>query len=194
MFEYIKGKVVDLYADKIIIEVGGIGYRLYSTMYSTSNLKIGDVTTIYTHFVIKEDEMSLYGFSCRDELLLFQKLITVSKVGPKLALSILSTYTPYELSNYIVNNDSNSISKASGIGKKTAERIIVELRDKVEQYAFIKADNGYQGESHSNYEALDALIALGYNRQEAENALSTINTNNLSTEDVLKKALKLLMK
>ncbi|SNS34140.1 Holliday junction DNA helicase subunit RuvA [Anaerovirgula multivorans] len=194
MFEYIKGQVMDLFIDRIIIEVGGIGYRIHSTMNSTASLKSGDITTIYTHFVFKEDEMSLYGFVNKEELLMFQQLISVSKVGPKLAVSILSTYTPYKLANYILSNDINSISKASGVGKKTAERIIVELRDKVKNYNLEPDNNVHIQDYENSYEALDALVALGYNKQEAEGVLFSMETTNLTTEETIKKALKLLMR
>lgn len=194
LFEYIKGKVMDLFIDRIIVEVGGIGYRIHSTMNSTASLTLGDTTTVYTHFVLKEDEMSLYGFINKEELLMFQQLITVSKVGPKLAVSILSTYTPHKLANYILSNDINSISKASGVGKKTAERIILELKDKVKNYSLEPDLNTDIQDYGKNYEVLDALVALGYNKQEAEAVLFSMETSNLTTEETIRKALKLLMR
>ncbi|SES73892.1 Holliday junction DNA helicase subunit RuvA [Natronincola peptidivorans] len=194
MFEYIKGKVSDVIIDKIIIEVGGIGYRIFSSINSAANIKQGDNVTVFTHFVLKEDEISLYGFITRKELDMFQKLISVSKVGPKVAISILSTYSPESLANNIMNNNIANISKAPGVGKKTAERIILELKDKVKHYGLeLDYDSGLDYSS-SNDEVVDALISLGYHRQEAERILSSIKDNNLTTEEMIKEALKLLMK
>lgn len=194
LFEYIKGKVIDTFADKVIIEVGGIGYRIHSTINSTAELKKGDIVTIYTHFVIKEDEMNLYGFINKEELHMFQQLITVSRIGPKLAVSILSAYTPQKLASYILNNDINSISKANGVGKRTAERIIVELKDKVKHYQFEQNDIESIEDIGRSYEALDALITLGYSKQEAEGALRSVENDNLTIEETIKRALKILMK
>ena len=118
MFEYIKGRVDDVYLDKIILDVGGIGYRIQSTTTSASNVVKEDTVTIYTYLVLREDEVNLYGFTTREELEMFQLLTSVTKVGPKVAISALSTYTPKKLANYILNKDITGISKAPGIGKK----------------------------------------------------------------------------
>lgn len=194
MFEYIKGRVEDVLLDKIIIDVGGIGYRIQSTITSATDVKKGDIATIFTYLILREDEVNLYGFTTREELNMFQLLISVSKVGPKVAASALSTYTPNKLANYILNNDIQGISKAPGIGKKTAERIIVELRDKVEEYAGKIDDNDMIVSIPHQYEVVDALVALGYSNQEAEKALYSIKDNELTTEDMIKQALKLLMR
>ena len=102
MFEYIKGRVDDVYLDKIILDVGGIGYRIQSTTTSASNVVKEDTVTIYTYLVLREDEVNLYGFTTREELEMFQLLTSVTKVGPKVAISALSTYTPKKLANYIL--------------------------------------------------------------------------------------------
>ncbi|NLM04623.1 MAG: Holliday junction branch migration protein RuvA [Clostridiales bacterium] len=197
MFEYIKGRVDDVYLDKIILDVGGIGYRIQSTTTSASNVVKEDTVTIYTYLVLREDEVNLYGFTTREELEMFQLLTSVTKVGPKVAISALSTYTPKKLANYILNKDITGISKAPGIGKKTAERIILELKDKVDKYLGdtddiddinIKMDRTHQ------QEVVEALTALGYSIQEAEGALLSLNSKDLSTEEMIKEALKLLMR
>ncbi|SDK56676.1 Holliday junction branch migration protein RuvA [Natronincola ferrireducens] len=194
MYEYIKGTVSDVLLDKIIIEVGGIGYRIHSSLNSGSSIQKGDTVTIFTYLVVKEDEMSLYGFTTKDELHMFQQLISVSKVGPKAAVSILSTHTPKKLATHILAKDINSISKAPGIGKKTAERIIVELKDKVSQYSLVMEKEDMSIDMASHYEVVEALGALGYSKQEVEKVLHSMKDKNLSTEDMIKQALKLLMR
>ena len=192
MFEYIRGRVEDVLLDKIIIDVGGIGYRIQSTITSVANVKKGDIATVFTYLILREDEVNLYGFATREELNMFQLLISVSKVGPKVAASALSTYTPKKLANYILSKDVQGISKAPGIGKKTAERIILELRDKVEKYAGEIDDSDLIVNTSNEYEAVDALVALGYSYQEAEKALYSIKDNGLTTEEMIKQALKFL--
>ncbi|SCZ07389.1 Holliday junction branch migration protein RuvA [Alkaliphilus peptidifermentans] len=190
MFEYIKGKITEIFVDKIIIEVNGIGYRINSSMNSTTEICVGEDTTIYTHLVVKEDEMSLYGFTTRKELNIFRQLISVSKIGPKVASGILSTYTPDRLGGYIKTNDIASIAKAPGVGKKTAERLVLELKDKVEvpdiEFANIASNVGVRIESN---EVLEALLSLGYNRNEAEGAYKAVYQEGLTTEAMIRKAL-----
>jgi len=192
LFEYIRGRVEDVLLDKIIIDVGGIGYRIQSTITSAANVKKGDIATVFTYLILREDEVNLYGFATREELNMFQLLISVSKVGPKVAVSALSTYTPKKLANYILSKDVQGISKAPGIGKKTAERIILELRDKVEEYAGEIDDSDLIVNTSNEYEVVDALVALGYSYQEAEKALYSIKDNGLTTEEMIKQALKFL--
>ncbi len=193
MFEFIKGRVSDCFIDRVIIEVNGIGYKVYSTTNSIAELKQGQIATVYTYFSVREDEINLYGFTHKDELDMFKMLISVSRIGPKLAIAILSTYSPFRLAKYIVNKDINNIIKTPGVGKKTAERIILELRDKVKHYD-IKIDDENADIFENSYEVVDALVALGYNKQEAENALYAVDIADVSIEEGIKKALKILMK
>ncbi len=196
MFEYLKGTVVDIVADKIIMEVSGIGYRINSTTNSISRITKGEYATIYTHLVVREDELSLYGFASMEELSMFQLLLSVTKIGPKVASAILSTHTPGKLGVYILNKDVRLISKAPGVGKKTAERIILELKDKVDKFNI-----GYEYELYNeedmysdDKEIVEALMALGYNKIEAEKAVQAVKHEDLATEDILKNALRFLAK
>ena len=196
MFEYLKGTVVDIVADKIIMEVSGIGYRINSTTNSISRITKGEYATIYTHLVVREDELSLYGFASMEELSMFQLLLSVTKIGPKVASAILSTHTPGKLGVYILNKDVRLISKAPGVGKKTAERIILELKDKVDKFNI-----GYEYELYNeedmysdDKEIVEALMALGYNKIEAEKAVQAVKHEDLATEDILKNALRFLGK
>lgn len=194
MYEYLKGMVADIVVDKIIVEVNGIGYRINSTINSASRVKKGEVTIIYTHLVVREDDMSLYGFTSREELAMFLQLISVSKIGPKVGSAILSTYTPAKLGAFILSNDIASISKSPGVGKKTAERIVLELRDKVDKtnvdFEFTLFNDVHKDED----EAVQALVALGYSKVEAENAVRSVKDNSLATQEIIKNALKWLMK
>ena len=195
MFEYIKGIATEIILDKIIIEVNGIGYRINSTMNSTSQVKKGEATTVYTFLAVKEDDVSLYGFINREELDLFKLLISVSKIGPKVATGILSTYSPSKLAAYIKNNDFQAIAKAPGVGKKTAERIVLELKDKVK---YFEDENGVvvteEIVTTGSQEVLEALMALGYHRTEAEKAMLAVGHEGEKTEELIKKALKWLVK
>ena len=189
MFEYLKGTVVDIVEDKIIVEVNGIGYRINSTINSVSKVTKGEFVTIYTHLVVREDELSLYGFTSVEELLMFQLLISVSKIGPRIAGAILSTHTPDRLGTYILSKDIRLICKAPGVGKKTAERIILELKDKIDKIGIEHDYTLYDG-GDTGDEAVEALMALGYNKFEAEKAVRSARHKNLGTEDILKNALK----
>lgn len=194
MFEYLKGVVTDIILDKIIIEVNGIGYRVNSTMNSASNVKKGDMATIYTRMVVREDEVNLYGFTSHEELKMFQHLTSVSKIGPKVASGILSTYTPGKVGAYILSNDIASLSKSPGVGKKTAERIVLELKDKIDKTTVEYDYTLFNDENKDDNEAVEALIALGYTKMESEKAVNAVKDNSLETEDIIKNALKWLMK
>jgi len=194
MYEYMKGIAAEILLDKIIIEVNGIGYRINSSLNSTADVKRGETLTVYTYLAVKEDEMSLYGFVTREELMFFKQLLSVSKVGPKVATAILSTYSPKKLSSLILTNDFQAISKAPGVGKKTAERIVLELKDKVEKKEIIEDNPFVVAEVSNNQEALQALLSLGYTKLEAEKALNAVVEENAPTEQLIKKALRWLVK
>lgn len=184
--------IVEAQIDKIIVEVNGIGYRINSSINSASQVKIGQVSTLFTHFVLREDEAHLYGFVDKEELAMFKKLISVSKIGPKVAAGILSTYTPQRLGAYIVSNDAQAIAKSPGVGKKTAERMILELKDKIDDSQVEYDQNFFNHENKNNNEVVDALMALGYTKHEGEQAASAVRDTSLSTEEMIRKALNWL--
>lgn len=199
MFEYIKGRVVNIFADKLVIESNSIGYKINSSVNTSSKLNIGEEVKIYTHLVVREDELSLYGFGSVEELTMFQLLLSVTKIGPRVASAILSTHTPIKLGSYILNRDIKLLCKAPGVGKKTAERIILELKDKVDKLDLMQEYEGYDDgadslTSNEIDEVVEALLTLGYNKFEAEKAVLSIKNKNLKTEDILKSALKSLGK
>lgn len=194
MYEYIKGRIEDIFLDKIIVDVNGIGYRINSSLVSASQVTKGDIEKIFTYLVVREDEINLYGFKTREELNMFQKLLSVSKVGPKVAASILSMYNTSTLGQFILSNNIGAISKVSGVGKKTAERIILELKDKIDANDSLANDNIVEvvTASSKNEEAIEALMTLGYTKYEINKVLDGVG-DDFTTEETIKLALKRLM-
>lgn len=199
MIRTIRGQYMMYDAGAIVVETsGGIGFRI--NVSDTSHLLAmseGDEVLVYTYLQVKEDGMALYGFADPEELRLFEMLITVNGVGPKAGLAIMSLGTPNQIKAAIAGKDAATISQAQGVGKKTAERVILELCDKVSVMPYDGVDEGapvvnaiIEGE---RAEAVVALTILGYSKKEAESAIAAVNDENLSAEQYIKKALKYLM-
>lgn len=195
MYSYIKGIVEEISLDKLVIENNNIGYEMNVSSYTAQSVEKGKETKIFTKLIVKEDDMSLCGFATKQELDMFKLLTSVSKIGPKVGLSILSCATPAKLNAYILSEDIASLSKCPGIGKKTAERIILELKDKVDkdnvQFEPTLLNNQPTG-SELN-EAVSALISLGYASSEAKEAAQKFKKDGLNTEQIIKKSLTYLM-
>lgn len=200
MFDYIKGDIVEIGMDYIVVENNGIGFLINTSQASTAD--IGDdleARTIFTRLSVREDDMSLYGFTTKDELDMFKLLQTVSKIGPRVALGVLSTMNTLDIKISILNEDIQALSKSPGVGKKTAERMILELKDKVH----IDKNTKVQSKIHTDFdisassskdEVTEALMSLGYSQSEVFSALNKINTAEKSTEDLIKETLKQLSK
>lgn len=193
MIEFVKGTVHSVTMDQAIIDVNGVGYGVYSSLTTLVKLVNGQEVTLHTHYSLREDGASLYGFFSRNELDMFKKLITVTKVGPKAAVAILSTFTVETLCQEILAHNLDSLSKAPGIGKKTAERIVLELKDKVKKMGYSATELPVQINSFED-EVLEALIALGYHKAEALEAVRATTHQGISTEEGIKAALSWLMK
>lgn len=200
MISYIKGILADKAADHAVVECGGVGFKIYTSFTSLSDPKClqGSEVVFHTYMYIKEGIMDLYGFSGKDELELFELLISVTGVGAKGALSILSAMSPSKLSLCIATGDAASIKKAPGIGNKTAQRIILELKDKIKNESFISSNTDAFADvvpvsSNERDEAVNALIALGYSGAEAKNAVSKVEASVTDVESIIKQALKALM-
>lgn len=199
MIRNIRGEY--LYYDKgsMIVETsGGIGFRIF--VADTSPLLLhreGDIVNMHTYMQVKEDGMSLYGFASLDSLNLFEQLITVKGVGPKAGLAIMSTGSADEIKYSIVNKDATAIAKAQGVGKKTAERVILELCDKVDAVPMPElgatTSVNIPGFDKSRQEAVLALTTLGYSKAEAEDAIGHVTDEGLDAETYIKKALKYLL-
>lgn len=201
MISYIRGELVSLESDKAIVDVGGIGYGIFMPGHAMSLLPpTGSEVKLHTYLNVKEDAMQLYGFLTKDDLDVFKLLITVNGIGPKGGLGILSVLTPDELRFAVMAKDVKAISAAPGVGKKTAEKLILELKDKlsiedvlnhqVEENSSAAAPAGQEKQA----EAVQALVALGYGNTEALRAVRKVEMDeNTGVEEILKSALKFLM-
>jgi len=196
MFHYIKGPLTAKFDGGVVIEASGIGYEVFVPDNSPAYLaKDGEAMTLFTAMIVREDDVSIYGFAEKESLAIFRKLMTVSGVGAKAALSVLSCMPLDDVKKAIVFEDAKSLTRANGIGKKTAERIILELKDKLGSVGGFSdplqsAENIMAADEKS--EAVNALIALGYTKGEALSAMANVEGEGLSAEEYVKKALKRL--
>ena len=195
MYSYIKGTVEEISLDHIVIDNNGIGYKINASSNTIMKVQLGHECKIYTKLIVKEEDMSLCGFYDKEELKMFELLTSISKIGPKVGLGILSFASPRQIGAFILSEDIAKLSKAPGVGKKTAERIVLELKDKIDK-------NNVEFESTlltsqpivvSQDEAIDALVALGYSLQESKDAVQKCKKDGLNTEDIIKKSLSYLV-
>lgn len=194
MISYISGEVAYINETSVVVDVSGIGYEIFLTPVNISRLTIGEKAKLHTFMNVKDDGISLFGFYSKDELSLFNKLITVNGVGPKGALSFLTTYTPEDIILFILCEDTKSLSKVSGVGAKTAQRVILELKDKFKNMETIKSSFEYEEtSSNKKMETIEALVSLGYTKTEAATVVQKIYNDDLETEELLKLALKLMI-
>lgn len=198
MISFVRGVLVQRTENSAILDTGGIGFEIFVPVSALEKLPpVGNEVTLYTYMNVKEDEMSLYGFIDRDDLAMFRLLITVSGIGPKGAQAILSGLSADDLRFAILSQDVKAISKAQGVGAKTAQRVIMELKDKVDisdgfsHLAEVPAP-GRQAASSERNDAVMALTVLGYSNSDALKAVSRVQTEGKSTEEILHDALKLL--
>lgn len=196
MIGFLRGILAEKGDGYIIVDVNGVGYYVNVPSNTSAYLRSeGEEVTVYTTMIVREDDVSLYGFTGRGELDAFRKLISVSGIGAKAGISILSSFTLEQLRQAIAFEDAKSLQKANGIGKKSAERIVLELKDKFSLDG--AADPGAVPEAaempaaaSGRAEAVSALIALGYSRGEAMSALASVAENDLTAEEYIKRALK----
>ena len=201
MFYYLSGTIAHIEPYLVVVDCGGVGYGCKPTSYTLANLKKGEKGKVFTHLNVREDAMELYGFGTQEELNLFQQLISVTGVGPKAALSILSSSTPANLALSIITGDEKALTCAPGVGKKIAQRVILELKDKLAKGQTINvAGESYGGTGvtiipeNKGSEAAAALAVLGYSQAEINVALKGIDLNDLTLEQIIKQALKKMMK
>lgn len=196
MISYIIGEIKYIGEDNFVIENNNIGYFINSSFNTIKTLEINNEFKIFTKMNVREDDISLFGFSSKDELEVFELLTSVSTIGPKNAIAILSTLNVDKIKLAIVNNDIDTLTKAKGIGKKTASRIILELVDKVKKMAInddISISNPDIDNITSNGEievAREALLNLGYQRNSIDKVLSSLKDSDLSLEEIIKESLK----
>ncbi len=196
MISYLKGSLEAKNIDSIVVEVGGVGYKVFMSRNSMDKIgELGEVVKVHTYMRVREDDISLYGFCSNEELKMFEQLISVSGVGAKSALTILSNITPSKFALAIISGDVGALKSLPGIGAKSAQRMILELKDKMKtEEAIQSADviTQYIPENNNARDAVEALQVLGYARKDIDIALSKIDTNSLSVEDIIKQGLKYL--
>ena len=199
MFAYIKGVLESKNENYVVVDVNGIGYKIFMPNRGISKLpEIGDMVKVHTYYYVREDSISLYGFNTQEELKMFELLISVSGIGTKSALAILSEISPSSFALSVISGDVSSLVKIPGIGNKTAQRMILELKDKfkteqaITKNSMENIDIGYSNSNDNISEASSALQVLGYTKREVDKVLSNSDFSKLSVEDIIKEALKKL--
>lgn len=195
MFDFIIGDIVSINDEYVVIQNNGIGYRVYTSTNTMMNLEVGKKAQLLnTEFIVREDGVYLYGFITKEELDMFNSLLRVSKIGAKTALGILSILSPKKIKKAIINNDLEILCQAPGIGKKTAERIVFELKDKIDISIDFEDIGQIELNTKSYDEALAGLMSLGYSRYEVDKAIHKLDFNNMDVEDIIREGLKNLSK
>lgn len=200
MIGRLRGIILDKQPPEILVDVTGVAYEVLASMSTFYRLpEPGHEVTLYTHFVVREDAQQLYGFIDLNERSLFRNLIKVNGVGPRMALTILSSIEPDDFVQCVIDNDSLSLVKLPGVGKKTAERLIIEMRDRLADWYTDKfqvnltSDKAVKNTTKSaSQDATSALIALGYKPQEASRVIAQLDTDNLTSTELIRHALKKL--
>lgn len=191
MISYLKGKILNKGQNYIIVEVNSIGYKVFVNAAMLADFNVGADAEIYTHQYVREDALDLYGFRSLAELEFFELLISISGIGPKSALGVLAIASVVDIKDSIARGDSHLLTKVSGIGRKTAERVVLELREKIGKAIDIGQQSG--GGSVSGDE-IDALMALGYSMQQARDALRSVDVEIKDSGERIRAALKKLAK
>ena len=195
MISYMIGHIRMINEDSFVIENNNMGYLIYSSLTTLADIEINNEYKIYTSMQVREDDISLFGFFTKDELEMFTLLTSVSTIGPKIAMGILSSISVNEIKTAIINNDIDKLTVAKGIGKKSASRIILELVDKVKKMDFVPVENIKINNSKNDEidVAREALLNLGYEKNDVEKVLSELKDTDLSLEGLIKESLKRLI-
>lgn len=195
MIAYLKGVIDIKRQDYVVIDVHGVGYKIFMPEGAIQNLEVDSEAKIYTFMRVREDDVSLYGFLNVEELAMFELLISVGGIGAKSAVGILSNIAPSKFALAVITDDVATLKKLPGIGAKTAQRIILELKDKIKTQEATEQESEIKQKievSDSAKDAIEALQVLGYTRKEVEEAISKIGDSNLTTEEIIKQGLKYL--
>lgn len=195
MYDYLSGIIEYRAEDYVTIDVHGVGYKVFTSLQSMETLRLGDHCKVYTFLHVREDDLVLFGFASREELRMYKILNSVNGVGPKAALAVLSTYGTGDLARILISKDVLKLTKAPGIGKKLAERMVLELKDKISTEDAIgfhgeiaEFENKVTGDAQS--EAVEALVSLGYTNQEAVNAILALPDRTGTVDVLIKGALR----
>ena len=195
MLYSVRGKLIAIESNAAVVECGGVGYMCQTTMNTLKAVKLNTEVTLYTYLNVREDAVDLFGFATKAELETFKNLISVSGVGPKAGLAVLSELSPEQVAMAIASDDLKTITRAQGIGKKIAQRIALELKDKVGADTIttgVELVQKVDVATGERAEALSALMALGFTKNEAENAIKAVFVNGMATEEIISKALKVV--
>jgi Holliday junction DNA helicase RuvA len=191
MIGSLNGRLIEKYPTELLIECGGVGYEVKISLFTFSQLSENESVKIYTKLIVREDAHLLYGFYTKDEREMFSFLISVSGIGPNTALIMLSSLSPEEIANAIQTEDVISIQKVKGIGAKTAQRVIIDLKGKVLKFSGDTEINNSKNNTN-RFDALTALVSLGFDKKSAEKVLDRIDSGSETVEQLIKGALKLL--
>ena len=198
MFAYIKGELAEKTQNSVVIDVNGIGYQIFVSELAISQIgEVGSIVKLHTYYYVREDLICLYGFLNREELRMFELLLSVSGIGAKSAIATLSNITPSSFALAVITDNVATLTKIPGVGKKTAQRLILELKDKIKtEEAVAKApETQIVLETNENVEeATAALQILGYTKKEVEKALEHVSVENASVEEIIRKCLSILGK
>ena len=192
MIGSLRGRLIFKQAPQIVLECGGVGYELEIPMSTFLDLpETGTDLFLHTHLLVREDAQILYGFATNDERLLFRTLLKVNRVGAKMALGVLSAMTANDFRRCVEYEDTTTLSKIPGVGKKTAERLIIEMRDRIDKVLPAAAGaTPLSAEASARSEAFDALVSLGYKPNEVNKLIGKLDTDNMSAQDLIRQALK----
>lgn len=203
MLAYIKGELVTKQIGYVVIDVGGLGYKVFMSEFAINQIgNIGDVVKVHTYYRVAEDDISIFGFNTPEELRLFELLISVSGIGAKTAITMLGSIEPSEFAIAVISGDVNTLKQVPGVGPKSAQRIILELKDKLKKEQQIAELSNVSIEQKATVkqvvindekvqEAISALQVLGYQRKDIDKVMEKIDKNSLSLEEIIKQALKL---
>lgn len=200
MLAYVKGSLEMKFNNYVVIDVGGLGYKVFMSEKAIEEVgNIGDIVKVHTHYHVREDDISIYGFLSNEELKMFELLLGVSGIGAKSAITMLSNITPSSFALAVITNDTSKLVKIPGVGAKSAARIILELKDKIKtiEAREDKADLSIKEaiiDDDKAQEAISALQVLGYNKKEIEKVFEKMDTESLSLEDMIRKGLSILAK
>ena len=200
MLYHVEGTVTDIESNLVVVDCHGVGYALNTSLNTIAAVRIGETSKLYIYESVREDAFDLFGFASKEEKRCFEMLIGISGVGPKAAISILSTNTPTGLAVAVLNDDLKALSSAPGIGKKIAQRIILELKDKISKEtssmdlgSAVPAVSAPAADNRARQDAIAALAVLGYSMPEINSAIQKIQIDNLSTEQIVKAVLRQMM-
>ncbi len=196
LFDFLIGDVIDIREEYIVVQNNNMGYRIFTSNKSMLDLEVGQKDVlIYVNLIVREDAILFYGFTSQEEVEMFDLLLLVSRIGPKVAIGVLSTLSPNRIKRAILNKQTEILCEAPGIGKKTAERMILELKDRIDESEILISEDSdieMNDDSNNMEESIMALVTLGYGRYEIQKIIQEIDIRGMEVEDIIRETLKKL--